>query len=133
MATKVLDAFALMVFFQDESGAETVENLIQAAAQGDVDLAICLINLGEIWYSISRKVSPERADHYIQEIQSMAIEIVAPDWLLTRQAATYKARGNISYADCFAAALAKTRGGLVVTGDREFKVLEDEVKVEWLT
>jgi predicted nucleic acid-binding protein len=62
----------------------------------------------------------------------MAIEIVDPDWLLTRQAVIYKAKGNISYADCFAAALAKARGGVVVTGDREFKMLESEVKIEWL-
>ncbi len=132
METKILDAFALMAFFHDEPGAEIVENLINAAEQGKVELAICIVNLGEVWYSISRKISPESADRYIQEIQGMAIEIVDPDWLLTRQAAIYKAKGNISYADCFAAALAKARGGVVVTGDREFKMLESEVKVEWL-
>ena len=132
METKILDAFALMAFFHDEPGAEIVENLINAAEQGKVELAICIVNLGEVWYSISRKISPESADHYIQEIQGMAIEIVDPDWLLTRQAVIYKAKGNISYADCFAAALAKARGGVVVTGDREFKMLESEVKIEWL-
>jgi len=51
---------------------------------------------------------------------------------LTRQAALYKTKGNISYADCYAAALAKLRIGDVVTGDKEFEVLEDEVKVIWL-
>jgi PIN domain nuclease of toxin-antitoxin system len=133
METKILDAFALMAFFHDERGAETVENLIHDAEQGKVKLIISLINMGEVWYSISRKTSPESADHYIQEIQSMAIETVDPDWVLTRQAAIYKAKGNISYADCFAAALAKLYDAALITGDKEFKELEDEIAIEWLT
>jgi ribonuclease VapC len=132
METKILDAFALMAFFHDEPGAETVEELMLAAEQGVVKLAICVVNLGEIWYSISRKTSPESADHFVQEIQGMAIEIVNPDWSLTRQAAIYKAKGNISYADCFAAALAKAHDSVIVTGDKEFMMLANEVKIEWL-
>src|SRR5260221_131730 len=39
----------------------------------------------------------------------------------------------MSYADCFAAALAKTRNAELVTGDREFKVVESELKsIRWL-
>jgi predicted nucleic acid-binding protein len=54
------------------------------------------------------------------------------DWELTRQAALYKTKGNISYADCYTAALAKLRKGEVVTGDKEFKILAGEVKISWL-
>jgi predicted nucleic acid-binding protein len=38
----------------------------------------------------------------------------------------------MSYADCFAAALAKERKAEVVTGDPEFKQIEPEVKVHWI-
>jgi predicted nucleic acid-binding protein len=39
----------------------------------------------------------------------------------------------MSYADCFAAALAKTRNAELVTGDSEFKVVERELKkIRWL-
>jgi predicted nucleic acid-binding protein len=38
----------------------------------------------------------------------------------------------MSYADCFAAALAKTRKAELVTGDREFKQVENDVRVRWL-
>jgi predicted nucleic acid-binding protein len=39
----------------------------------------------------------------------------------------------MSYADCFAAALAKTRDAELVTGDLEFKVVEKELKkIKWL-
>ena len=40
---------------------------------------------------------------------------------------------TMSLADCFAAALAKTRNAELVTGDREFKVIESELKkIRWL-
>jgi predicted nucleic acid-binding protein len=93
---------------------------------------MCVVNVGEVFYSAMRTDSQDSAEQFIQEIQSMPIEIVDVDWELTRQAAIYKSKGNIAYADCFAAALAKIRNGEVVTGDKEFKVLEKEVKITWL-
>jgi len=57
---------------------------------------------------------------------------VGDDLTLARQAATYKATRKLSYADCFAAALAKARNAELVTGDPEFKALEKEIKVTWL-
>jgi ribonuclease VapC len=62
----------------------------------------------------------------------MAIEIVDADWQLTRQAAAFKVNGKISYGDCFAAALAKNRQAELITGDAEFKVLQDEINISWI-
>lgn len=132
MAVKILDAFALLAFFRDEPGAQLVEDFIFEAQEGNIELSICVINLGEILYSISRSDSPEKAASFIEQIQSLPIEIVNVDWELTRQAAFYKTKGGVSYADCFAAALAKLRHGELVTGDREFKSLANDVKIAWL-
>jgi predicted nucleic acid-binding protein len=49
------------------------------------------------------------------------------------EAARLKAKYAISYADAFAAATAKRIDGRVVTGDPEFKAIESEVAVHWLT
>jgi len=132
MATKVLDSYALMAFFEDEPGADTVRSLISKAVEGSVNLAMCVVNLGEVWYSIARTNSTETADQYVHEIKGMAIEVVDADWLLTRQAAAFKVNGNISYGDCFAAALAKAKKAELVTGDKEFKSLEGEIKISWI-
>jgi PIN domain nuclease of toxin-antitoxin system len=128
----ILDSYALLAFFQNEPGADSVREMILSAVEDKLSLAMCVINLGEVWYSIARKNSVEIADVCLLNIQGMPIEIVDADWSLAYQAAIYKVRGNISYADCYAAALAKLRKGEVVTGDREFIVLEDEVKITWL-
>lgn len=132
MNTKILDSFALLVFLQDEAGAQAIEDLILQAQEGKVRVAMCVVNLGEVWYSVARTESVEVAEHIVQQIQGMPLEVVDADWALTRQAAIFKARGGISYADCFAAALAKLRKGEIVTGDVEFNILKDEVKIEWV-
>ncbi len=131
-ALKVLDAYALLVFLEDEPGADQVRNLLLRAEEKGVKLAMTTVNLGEVWYAIARADSPTLADRLIQEIQGMAIEIVEVDWTLARQAAMFKAKGGLSYADCFVAALARLRRGEVVTGDPEFRRLEGEIKIAWL-
>ena len=128
----VLDAFALMSFFQNEKGADAVREMILDSVDGKIELSICSVNLGEVWYAVARKISIERADALLNEIQNMPIEIVDADWELTRQAAEYKMTGKISYADCFAAALSKIRKAELVTGDDEFKKLQAEIKIKWL-
>ena len=132
MTGKVLDSYALMAFFEDEPGADFVRGLIHKAVESDTNLLMSVVNLGEVWYSIARTTSPEIADQYVHEIKGLGIEIVDVDWALTRQAAAFKANGSISYGDCFAAALAKSRKAELVTGDKEFKVLEAEIKISWL-
>jgi len=132
MKSVVLDSYALMAFFEDEPGADFVRGLILQAEQGGINLLMSVVNLGEVWYSIARTNSPEIADQYAQEIMGMAIEVVEADWELTHQAAAFKVNGNIAYADCLAAALAKIREADLITGDEEFNVLEDEIEISWI-
>jgi ribonuclease VapC len=132
MATKVLDSYALMAFFEDEPGADLVRGLLLKAEESDIKLMMSVVNLGEVWYSIARTTSPETADQYIHEIHGMAIDIVDADWQITHQAAVFKAKGKLAFADCFAAALAKNHKAELVTGDKEFEALEGEIKIAWL-
>jgi ribonuclease VapC len=132
MATKVLDSYAVLAFLEDEPGADMVRGLILKAEENNLKLLMSVVNLGEVWYAIARTYSTEKADQVIREIEGLAIEIVDVDWQITRQAAALKAKGRIAYADCFAAALAKQHKAELVTGDKEFKVLEGEIKVEWI-
>jgi ribonuclease VapC len=136
MATMVLDAHALMVLFNDEPGAEEMEKLLLKAESGSPKLLMSVVNWGEIYYSILRGASSEMAESKSHEIAGMRIEIVpvdSRDLELVRQAAVFKATKKMSYADCFAAALAKTTNAELVTGDPEFRVIEGELrKIRWL-
>ena len=135
MATKVIDSWALLAFFEDEPAAEQVEKLLVKAEEGTHKLLLCVVNWGEIYYSLMRRVSQEAAEQKAREIASLTIEIVGVDddnLDLVRQAAIYKATRKLSYADAFAAALAKISNAELVTGDQEFKQVEDEIKIGWL-
>ena len=135
MATMVLDAHALMVLFNDEPGAEKIERILIKAESGSPKLLMSVVNWGEIYYSILRGASQEMAEAKAHEIAGMQIELVpvdADDLELVRQAAAFKATRKMSYADCFAAALAKIKNAELVTGDREFKQLARDVKIHWL-
>jgi ribonuclease VapC len=68
----------------------------------------------------------------VEEIVRLGFKIIDADWPLTRQAASFKARYRLAYADCFTAALAKVHQCQVVTGDPEFKQLENEIQVLWV-
>jgi ribonuclease VapC len=129
---RVLDAYALVAFLEGEAGATQVENLIQQALRGEVRLAMTVVNLGEVYYSIWRKKSLEVAETILENLLGLPIEFVTVDWNLARQAAKFKATGGIAYADCFGAALAYQRGLPLVTGDPEFHRLEDLLPIEWI-
>lgn len=130
-AIKILDAYALIAFFEDEPGADFVRRLLLEAETDRLKLAMSVVSLGEVWYSIARAVSPKQADALIEEIQGMSIEIVDADWKLTYQAAMYKSKGGLSYADCYTAALGKLRDAEIVTGDPEFQKLKGEITTAW--
>lgn len=134
MATKVLDSWALMALFNNEPGADAVEALLEKAAADKHKLLMSVVNWGEIYYSVMRGASREVAERKAGEIAAMPIDIigVGDDLSLARQAAIYQATHRMSYADCFAAALARSKNCELLTGDPEFKALEKEIKINWL-
>lgn len=132
MKNIVLDSYAVLAFYANETGADEVRSLFLKAAEGEIRLLMSLINLGEVWYTFKRKTSLVEADRIIEEILGVNIEVISPDWKQTRQASIYKSNGGISYADCFAAALAKQNNAQLVTGDKEFNLVEKEISIHWI-
>lgn len=132
MAVKILDSWALLAFFKGEDAADTVEALIHKAAAEKARLLLCVVNWGEIYYGMWRAGGRAAADEVAADLSGMPVELVDADLHLTKQAAIYKATHKMSYADAFAAALAKIKNAELVTGDPEFKQVEKEIKITWL-
>ena len=129
---RVLDTHGLLVFLEREPGFEKVKSLFVAALEEDNNLLMTSVNFGEVYYIVLREFGEKKVNEVEKIMQTLPIEIVDVDLQLAREAARFKAIKKISYADCFAAALAKLRQGEVVTGDEEFKALEGEVKISWV-
>ena len=106
---------------------------MEQAHDARVPLLMTVINAGELWYGVARSRSLKEADeNVLKELGDLGIQLINVDWDLTRQAAAFKTRGRIAYADCFAAALAKKYDAPLVTGDPEFKSFESEISVLWV-
>ena len=132
MPAKVLDSFALIAYFRDETGAETMENLLVAAGKKDSPLHMTDVNYAEVKYSIVKKDGAEAWEEAAKILQGLPIDFHSTSRALADTAADLKARFKMSLADAFAAALAKEKKAELVTGDPEFKALEKEIKVVWL-
>jgi predicted nucleic acid-binding protein len=51
----LFDSHALLAFFQNERGAETVLEFLKKTNNNGIEPLICVINLGEILYLIKRR------------------------------------------------------------------------------
>jgi len=132
MPAKVLDSFALIAYFRDEPGAETMENLLVSAGKRDNPVLMTDVNYAEVKYSILKKDGAEAWGEAAKVLQGLPIDFHSTTRALADAAADFKARYKLSLADAFAAALAKERRAELVTGDLEFKPLEKQIKVQWL-
>jgi ribonuclease VapC len=132
MTEIVLDAHALMAYFEGEPGFEVVSSLFTDAAARQCRLLMTSVNVGEIYYVVLRARGEDALSQVNQALTTLPIEVIDADLALAEAAARLKARHHMSYADCFAAGLAQLREGDVVTGDPEFRAVEADVTVRWL-
>lgn len=128
----VLDSWAVLAYLEDENPGKQVAEILANAHEHGTSLLMTTINAGEVWYILAREVSETEAERAITDLKRLGIQFVDADWNLTHLAARFKARHRMSYADCFAAALAKGNRTSLVTGDKEFKQVESEIKIHWL-
>jgi uncharacterized protein with PIN domain len=129
---RVLDAHALMAYLEKEPGYEKVRDAFVESSEKGIPLLMSVVNYGEVYYSILRECGPRVAEDIEKTIQALPIEVVDANIDIAREAGRFKAKYRISYADCFAAALAKLKRAVLITGDPEFMSVEYEIKIEWL-
>jgi PIN domain nuclease of toxin-antitoxin system len=131
----VLDAHAVLAFLGQEPGWTEVEEALRAGEPW-----MTLVNLGEVAYVLERTSGQGAADEVWANLRAerrpggVPIRWLEVDDDLVRRAAAIKARGGISYPDAFAAGAASTLGCPVLTGDPEFRVVEElGISVRWLS
>ena len=132
MKTTVLDASALLALLFDEPGAEKVENLLHQAAEADKPMYISAVNWAEVLYKMQHKHGVQGLDGVRQLERTMPLVVEPVDAQLAESAAGLKVAHDLGLADAFAAALARHKKAELVTADTEFKIVENEIKINWL-
>lgn len=131
-AVRVLDSYSLIAYFEGETGADDMVEIFKLARDSGRGLYLSVVNWGEVYYITLREVGRQQADEVAHVISTLPIQVVPADLELSKRAAEFKASKKMSFADCYAAALAKLRRAELVTGDRDFKQVEGEIKVMWI-
>jgi ribonuclease VapC len=127
----VLDSYAILAFVRQEPAGHDVARLLEDPSH---HRWMSIINVGEVYYRTYREHSVRFANSTLRWLRRQSITFVEADLRRTLVAASIKGRYTLSYADCFAAALAREVTGAVVTADREFVKLQNAglVEVRWL-
>jgi len=133
MPATVLDSFALIAYFRGEPAGVPVKELLQKASKADKPAHMTEVNYAEAKYMILRKDGAKAWAEAAKVLVALPIEFHAADRELADVAADFKSRFSLSLADAFAAALAKKHKAELVTGDPEFKEVEKEIKIAWLS
>ncbi|MFC1505012.1 type II toxin-antitoxin system VapC family toxin [Thermodesulfobacteriota bacterium] len=131
----VLDSYALLGYLQNENFSDRIESALINARIGLDHLYLHAIHLGEAYYIVYRKQGPKIADMAYSRIKAFPITLISRiDEELLLSAARFKAEFPISFADAFAAAMSVIYKCHLLTGDSEFKRLENanRIRIEWL-
>jgi predicted nucleic acid-binding protein len=127
---RVFDSFALLAYLKKEEQFEKVKNLL---SEKDPQIFINDINIGEVYYILARERGRDAADFFSHVIfPSLPIRGVENSFQDVIEAAKIKAEFAISFADCFAAMTAKKEHAVLLTGDPDFRELENLIEIEWL-
>jgi predicted nucleic acid-binding protein len=121
----VLDTSAIFCQLNDESGADQVDAVLEAARgpAPSAEVLIPFMALMELHYLLLRVHTPEMAREVLNRVQLWPVSVPESDPVWRVRAAEIKARGNLSVADAWIAGLAAVRGAQLVHKDPEFDVL----------
>jgi predicted nucleic acid-binding protein len=120
----------MITWLLDQANAGAVESFIEAADAGDLSLLMIWMNIGEVYYIISKRHGRDSAEEFLRRLPSLPIRLVLPDQDGILAAAKVKAAHSISFSDAFAA-LAQAGKGSVITGDDEIRQC-GLVPVDWV-
>jgi len=130
---RLLDSYALLAYLNKEKNFQKVQKYLSDAQRSGRPLLMNEINIGETYYILYRKRSPEKAEFFLDTVLPGLPILALPNRFEdVVAAARIKSEVPISFADCFAVATAQRENAIVLTGDPEFKKIEHMVKIDWL-
>lgn len=132
MKTRVLDSWAILEWMSGRQPAcDRVGKLLSEAEDGQIRLLMSAINVGEVYYFLRKHHTEMLAESWRESSRTLPATIEVPSADDIWSAAALKARYPIAYADGFAAALAQKYNCPLITGDPEFRCVE-QLELDWI-
>jgi predicted nucleic acid-binding protein len=123
----LLDTSAVLSLTDQEDGSERVEELLDRATAGEVEVEVCAVSLMELYYITLQEQGEDQAIHLVGLVKSWPIQWIYPDERMLLFAGRLKAFHRLSFADAVIAGVAKLREAVLVHKDPEFEALAGEI------
>ena len=120
----------MLAYLQKEPGYDLVLTRLKQAKEKESLLLMSIVNVGELLYIVGKERGLFGAQQILAMINELPLVVQYADWEAPLGAAHLKAHYFLSYADCFAAALAQQKGGMLITGDSEFETVSHISKTQ---
>ena len=121
----LLDTSSLIAYLCNEKEADEVSKVIKKSS-------LPFVALSEIYYIVWKKKGESEADKIYGLIKSWDLPILLPDERIILIAGRLKAVFKLSIADSYIAALSLDKNLILVTKDRDYEILGNEIKILWL-
>ena len=131
MALHVLDTSAVLAVLKEEAEHERVIDVLRRAERGADEVLLPFIVSMEVRYKLLREsmiantLTESEVTHWLGVVQAWPIRRVESDPEWAEEASNVKARGRISLADSWVAALALRHDAVLVHKDPEFDAVPD--------
>ena len=122
----VLDSTAFLTIFEDEQGADTVQELLERANRGEIFVFVSFVTFTEVFYITIRRKGDEECLRRMALMEALAVTRIESSKELSLIAGRLKASYRISFADAWVAATAMFYDAVLVHKDPEFEQLEDK-------
>ncbi|RLC13954.1 MAG: type II toxin-antitoxin system VapC family toxin [Deltaproteobacteria bacterium] len=132
MKPYVMDACALIAFFNDEEGADKVETILSHN--------LCLmsvVNVYEVCYDAAKTSGVKEGIGLYEDIRQLPVTIIRKIGKnVIKEAVYFKVNYKISVADSIALGVARTNHAILVTADHhefdEIEKAEEELDFYWI-
>jgi predicted nucleic acid-binding protein len=114
-----------------QPATDRLDALLSDAEQGRARLLMSAINVGEVYYFLRKQQNEILAENWRNASRTLPVTIEVPTGDEIWDAAMLKSEFPLAHADAFAAALAQKYNCPLVTGDREFRRV-DQLQIDWI-
>jgi predicted nucleic acid-binding protein len=128
----VLDTKPLIKLFAQEEGWDAVQKILSRVEAGDLEAAISVVTLTEIYYKYLKEKRADLAEARMNQLRyALYLRKVGIDEDVAVKAGDFKGRYDVSIADAFIAATAYFEESTIISDDPDFeKMLEVKTLTE---
>jgi ribonuclease VapC len=127
----VVDSHSILSYLHEDAGWQEAGRLLRYWRRTGIKAKLNWINWGEIYYITAKSFGKEKALEVMDFVAAYPLELEAIDFSMVELAAELKSEYPFSYGDAFCAATALRHNAILVTGDPEFRRIEQRIKIHW--